>query len=637
MIESGGASTAYDNLPTAGSGGKAGSTCELSNATPPADRGMKAPWVEQQAEDAISNARVLGPSRSKWDASRIEAEAVGRRAVSLEKTGDYVAFTVTQPANSIVVRFSIPDSPTGGGIDATLGVYVDGRRAESLKLTSRYSWSYQGSDVGDPMIDMAGPNPHTFFDEARLLLGDLPAGSEVKLQRDTQDQAAFYVIDLVDFEQVAPPAAMPAGFVSVTDFGALPDDDKDDANQILSALGAVTKLWLPPGRFLINQITSDHLALDNPGIEVRGAGMWHTLLEGRQATFFCVGADSSCSFRDFSIFGDTKARMAGPGIQKAFAGPLGNGSVIERVWIEHQLVGIWAGADPPYQKAPTRNLTVRDVRVRNVYAGGIVLSNGTSDALIESNHVRNAGDAAFAVWPIKWSDWQRELSYREGPKAIVAESRGQPDQGPSHGNTFRNLTAQMPWRGHCFGSYGGFDNHFENSVCEDVLAQAGILVANDFSSYPFGPAPSTFRNITLLRAGGTESVDVTGQPLEYGALELYLREGSISHVAFENVEVIDAAYAGVQFRGFGTAYKHDAEQVHPGVLADAERAVLSDVSLKNVTIDGACTFGVQLKDGAGRGSVSFEAVTVSRAVLGGRDTGQAQPGFFLLRSGNAGW
>jgi hypothetical protein len=135
-------------------------------------------WVEQQAEDGQTHATVIGPSRAKWDPNHIEAEAIWREAVRLSQVGDFVSLKTTKPANSIVVRFSIPDSPTGGGADATLGLYVNGRRVRSLSLTSRYSWTYGGTDYGDPKIDKPGASPHTFFDETRLLLDDIPAGAE---------------------------------------------------------------------------------------------------------------------------------------------------------------------------------------------------------------------------------------------------------------------------------------------------------------------------------------------------------------------------------------------------------------------------------------------------------------------------
>jgi hypothetical protein len=466
----------------------------------------------------------------------------------------------------------------------------------------------------------------------------MPAGAEVKLQRDAQDDAAFYVIDLVDFEQVAPPAEMPAGFTSVSDFGAIPDDNQDDADRIATALGTVQKLWFPPGRYQINQISSGNVGLDNPGIEVRGAGMWHTLLEGRQASFFCVGANASCKFGDFSLFGETKALLAGPGVQKGFAGAMGKDSLIENVWIEHQIAGIWAGADPPYQERPTEHLTIRNVRVRNVYGAGISLPNGASSSLVENSHVRNSGDDSFVVWPIKWSDWVKERAYEAGSSAAIPEpSRAQPDQGVGHGNTFRNVTAQMPWRTHCFASYGGHGNTFENGVCEDVLASAGLSIANARSSYGFGPQPTVFRAISLLRAGGTESANAAGMLGERGALQLYLREGAISDVSIESVDIIDAAHSGIEFRGFGTAFVAPGERIHPDVLAEADAATLNRVSLSNVNVTGACGYGVQVSEGGGHGRVSFENVSVERARLGGREALGTAPGFFDMQQGNRGF
>ena len=61
----------------------------------PAGRGASVPWIEQQAEDGVTNAVVIGPSRIKWDANHIEAEAIGRKAVRLDQTGQFVAFHTT--------------------------------------------------------------------------------------------------------------------------------------------------------------------------------------------------------------------------------------------------------------------------------------------------------------------------------------------------------------------------------------------------------------------------------------------------------------------------------------------------------------------------------------------------------------
>jgi hypothetical protein len=65
------------------------------------------------------------------------------QAVRLSGDGQYVEIVSSAgAANSIVVRYTIPDAPHGGGINSTISVYVDGVFAASLKVTSRFSWSY---------------------------------------------------------------------------------------------------------------------------------------------------------------------------------------------------------------------------------------------------------------------------------------------------------------------------------------------------------------------------------------------------------------------------------------------------------------------------------------------------------------
>ncbi len=606
---------------------------------PGAERGAAVPWTEYQAEAAQTNAEVLAPSRQKWDASFIQAEAIGRQAVRLSQPGHQVSFTTTRAANSIVVRYAIPDAPQGGGIDATLGLYVDGTRIRSLDLTSRYAWSYRGGLIGDPIVDRPGPEPHTFFDEARLLLDQtIPAGSTVSLRKDTQDTADYYVIDLIDLEQAPPPLEKPAGFTSVTEFGIQPGDGQDHADDVLRALRSTEKLWFPPGDYRLEKISGGNVGLDNPGIEVRGAGMWHTNLRGRKAMFFCYGADATCTYRDFSILGESKARAEETeGVQKAFAGPMGDDSLIENVWIEHVVGGIWVGNDPPHQVEPTDGLVIRGCRIRNTYADGINLDNGTSNSLVEDCHIRNTGDDAAVVWSLKWTDWVKEKTYQYGEGFIKPDARYAPDQGQGHDNTFRNLTVQMPWRANCFAAYGGSGNVFEDSVCQDVLTYPGILVDNEFSPYEFGPEPTVFRNITLERAGGPMFAGGDGRPIKHGALKFYLREGSVSDILVENVDIIEPTYAGIEFRGAGTTYVPTGEKIHPDVLRDADDAILRDVTLRNVRVRGAGTYGIEVNDEGGRGVVTFEGVEVSGSAEGALAPGGAPASFFDRGAGNVGW
>src|SRR3984893_3295550 len=83
-----------------------------------AGRGAQLGIVEQEAENAATNGTILPFDTSAYT---LAGEASGRQAVKLAP-GQYVAFTLPQPANAITTRYSIPDAPPGGGIDAPLSV-----------------------------------------------------------------------------------------------------------------------------------------------------------------------------------------------------------------------------------------------------------------------------------------------------------------------------------------------------------------------------------------------------------------------------------------------------------------------------------------------------------------------------------
>lgn len=115
--------------------GSVGSAQAAARAT----AGAHVPFTEYAAEDGKTNGTVIGPDRAY---GTLAAEVVGRQAVRLDAKGEYVEVTLKKAANAVNVRYSIPDSADGKGLDASLGVYVNGRRSGSLALTSRYSWYY---------------------------------------------------------------------------------------------------------------------------------------------------------------------------------------------------------------------------------------------------------------------------------------------------------------------------------------------------------------------------------------------------------------------------------------------------------------------------------------------------------------
>ena len=98
------------------------------------------------------------------------SESSGRQSVRLARDGEYVEIAATAgAANSVVVRYSIPDAPEGGGINSSLSLYIDGDFHSSLAVTSRFAWDY-GYWTIPYSENPADGGAHHFFDEVRVLL-----------------------------------------------------------------------------------------------------------------------------------------------------------------------------------------------------------------------------------------------------------------------------------------------------------------------------------------------------------------------------------------------------------------------------------------------------------------------------------
>ena len=517
---SGGASPGKDadapmDAPT-GTGGAAGARPDVAvmdgsdvdgadadgSVPPPERRGATLPYEEYQAEDGDTNGTHIGPSRAFGDPA---AEASQRRAVRLDATGQYVRVMSKTIANSIVIRYAIPDKGEGTESWSTLSVYVNGAMRAKLPLTSRWSWTY--GDFGNPSPnDPMQGKPHHFYDEARALIGDLPAGATVAVQKDSDDAAAYYIIDLIDLEQVAAPLPQPANSIPITDCGATPDDDSDDGAAIQQCIDRARtqgrSLYIPQGTF---RSIAKALSVDN--VTIRGAGMWHSIISGFSARFDCYG--NGCKYYDFAVSGDTVVRDD-KSPESAFSGVTGDGTVLENIWAEHSKTGYWVGPN-------ANNLVIRRSRFRNLYADGINLWKGTSNSIIEQCHFRNTGDDAIASW-----------SPSDGAASV--------------NNVLRFNTIQIPWMANCFGLYGGTAHRVEDNVCEDVVQYPGILLARQFGSLPFAGMTQIVRN-SLIRAGGP----AYGQ--EQGAIKFHADEAAMGGFLVRDLTIQEATFSGIHLQG----------------------------------------------------------------------------------------
>jgi len=493
-------------------------------------RGATLPYVELEAEDAATNGTIIGPDRVY---THLPSEASGRKAVQLAGKGQYVEFTLPQKANSIVVRYSIPDSQDGKGLTAPIGLYVDGVHKQDLSFTSKYSWFYGSYPFNNSPWDT---NPHHFYDETRALLDEMPAGAKVRMQIDAADAAPFYVIDFADFEEVAPALAQPADAISLTTFGGADPSGAKDATDALEKTIAEARstgkvAWIPSGTFTITR----HVTVDK--VTLRGAGPWYSILQGAGVGIFGNAAPSpsdKVTLADFAIFGEVAERKDNEpanGIGGAFSN-----SIIQNIWIEHTKVGIWLDG-------PFTNLTITHCIIRNQTADGINFHRGVTHSTVQQTMIRNTGDDGLAMW---------------------SETDANQD------NVFAFNTVSLPIMANAIAIYGGSDNTISDNVLTDTVSQGGgIHVANRFKAVPVGGTTTITRN-TLIRAGSYDA----GFKYGIGAVWFYALDTAMSgNIVVSDVNILDSSYAAIQFTGSN----------------------ITNVSVDQARITGAGTFAVQLQ------------------------------------------
>ncbi|RYG36746.1 MAG: carbohydrate-binding protein, partial [Chitinophagaceae bacterium] len=237
-----------------------------------ATRGATLPYQEFEAEDGVTTGQISAADRTY---KTVESESSGRKFVNLSTTGEYVEWTTTKEANALVVRYSIPDSINGDGASASLSLYVNDTKIKSLDLSSRYAWMYGDFPYNNNPTNL---NAHRFYDESRFSGLLIPAGAKIRLQKDADDTAAYYKIDLIDVEKIEPAYTMPSNFISITDFGAIANDSIDDNAAIISAIASAKTnkkgVWIPEGKFILSGRP------DISDVHIRGAGTWYTVLQG---------------------------------------------------------------------------------------------------------------------------------------------------------------------------------------------------------------------------------------------------------------------------------------------------------------------------------------------------------------------
>ncbi|MDR1403516.1 MAG: right-handed parallel beta-helix repeat-containing protein [Tannerellaceae bacterium] len=516
------------------------------------------PYKRYEAEPGkcAANGLFLSPACTQTE---LQSEASNAAAIRLVHKGAYIQWKNDEAADGMVVRFSIPDSPSGTGTKGYVSLYVNDAFIQRITLDSYWAWQYAlltGQTYPDNL-----PAENKFarmrFDDVRIKLPDqIPCGATFKLVKEDADDVP-YTIDYVELEPV-PPAR---SFASIPDVGKVEyHAGKAGSLEAFIAANGGKTIYIPPGKYTVNE----RIVLSEPGTKLIGAGMWYTEIyfsapPDREDTFAKRGIQSdrsdividglyitTANNRRYYVFNGRNGQ-AGKGLMGSF----GSNSVIKNVWIEHFECGGWIdGAD---------NLAVRHCRFRNQYADGINLSLGSRNSVVEHCSFRNNGDDDMASW-----------------------SRG---QSMCENVTFQYNTAENNWRASSVGFFGGKGHKALNLVILDPM-EAALRVTTDFPGREFSDGDFiVYDGISVYRGGGRPG------PLGfYGDIINGAASGAIHITSYLQYDIRNIKFSNIDLYHS----KYDA------IFIDSRNEkTIASLYFENIHIYGAARHGISFNDAAG--------------------------------------
>ena len=472
--------------------------------------GAKMPYTTHEAENAsVENGATIQQST---DMESTAVEATNQTYVELPKKDAAVTFNVTEPANALNVRYTIPDGASG-----QLDVQVNGSSVGNLDLSSHSAWQYlKGDHEYDQAID--GSSARFRFDETRLLLKDiqLKSGDKISLVKKKDDNVP-YGIDFIELEQAPAPVAQGENSISIVDKGASANDDSDDTAALLAAVeeakASGKSVYIPEGRFNFDK----QVNIEADNLKISGAGVWHTQLhftsDKRYGGGIVFGHNSNgIELSNLYMDSNLTSRYNEDAQYKAISGTLGKDSKIHDIWVQHFEVGMWIGDyDQTGNMKYTDGLVVENARIRNNLADGINFAQGTKNSTVKNSNIRGNGDDGLAIWS----------SISDGTNAAAEEN-----------NKFLNNTIESGWRAAGIGIFGGKGHEISGNLIKDVFAGAGIRVNTVFAGHNFDLNDSGIKihDNTILRSGTTNDL----YNLHRGAIDFQQVRGTI-----KNVDVYD--------------------------------------------------------------------------------------------------
>lgn len=502
----------------------------------PKDKGIAGatvPYVRYDSQKASLGGGATLKTSAMMDRFNIASQASEHSYVELPGNGASAEWTVhvIEDANvvgrGVTMRFTMPDTGDGMGQKGSLDVYVNGNKVKTVDLNSYWMWQYFAS--GNPSDAPDGGVGCFAFDEVHFLLDEpLKEGDRIKIQSSGAN-GLTYGVDFLEIEEVANPIGRPSGAVSVTDFGACPDDGKDDLAAFVAAVKAADAgskvVYIPKGTWHLSGMWNIYCK----DVKITGAGIWYTNIQFTSDKAFGGGisggngsnggADGYCKNLEFChmyINSNLRSRYNQMAVYKCFMDVFSDGSVIHDVWEEHFETGFWFG---DYNGAMdySDGVKVINCRIRNNLADGVNFCQGTSNAAVYNCSIRNNGDDGLACWNNSYMNAKDEEN-----------------------NVFAYNTIEFIWRAGGIALYGGSGHHVYNNYICDMFMAAGIHLNTTFDGYKFSNNKGiTFENNILVRCG--TNADSWNEDL--AAIDL---KQDVKNITFRNTQIYDSPFDAVR-------------------------------------------------------------------------------------------
>lgn len=548
-------------------------------------RGASMPYSRYDTDDAILGGSAILKSAPTFNQALTASEASGQRYVALPSNGSYLEWAVRQGQGGagVTMRFTMPDSADGMGLNGSLDVYVNGVKTKTISLTSYYSWQYFSGDM--PGDAPSAGRPLFRFDEVHWKMDTpLQSGDTIRIQKNNGDSLE-YGVDFLEIEPVPTAVARPANSVSVTDYGAVANDGQDDLTAFKATVNAAVaggkSMYIPVGTFNLSgmwEIGSVSNKINN--ITITGAGLWHTNLQFTNPNAAGGGISlriaGKLDFSNVYMNSNLRSRYGQNAIYKGFMDNFGINSIIHDVWVEHFECGMWVGDYAHIPAIYASGLVVENSRIRNNLADGINYSQGTSNSIVRNSNVRNNGDDGLAVW----------TSNTNGAPAGV-------------NNTFSYNTIENNWRAAAIAFFGGSGHKADHNYIIDTVGGSGIRMNTVFPGYHFQSNIGIVFSDTTIVTSGTSKDLYDG---ERGAIDLEASSDPIQNVTFNNIDIINTQRDAIQF-GYGGGFQN---------------VVFNNININGTGLDGITTSrfsgphqGAAIYTYTGNGSATFNNLTTT--------------------------